>query len=76
MLHNFEALRMLAMFFVKLYVYHIGLSLVAAVISNVILFYVLGRLLNVGNLKKWNFRNSGTPGRRTKRRKSQQIDFQ
>ena len=28
---------------------------------------------NVGNLKKWTFRTSGTPARRTKRRKSQNM---
>ena len=31
---------------------------------------------NVGNLKKCTFRNSGTPVRRTDRRKSQQKSFQ
>ena len=31
---------------------------------------------NVGNLKKCTFRNSGTPVRRAKRRKSQEMDFQ
>ena len=31
---------------------------------------------DVGNLKKWTFRISGTPVRRTRRRKSQEIDFQ
>ena len=31
---------------------------------------------NVGNLKKCPFRNSGAPVRRTKRRKSQKVDFQ
>ena len=30
---------------------------------------------NVGNLKKWTFRNYGTPVRRTKRRKFQQMQF-
>ena len=30
----------------------------------------------VGNLKKWIFRNSGTPVRRTRRRKSQKLQFQ
>ena len=30
----------------------------------------------VGNLKKWTFRNSGTPVRRTRRRKSQKVHFQ
>ena len=29
----------------------------------------------VGNLNKWTFRNSGTPVRRTRRRKSQKLHF-
>ena len=29
----------------------------------------------IGNLKKWTFRKSGTPVRRTKRRKSQKLHF-
>ena len=31
---------------------------------------------DVGNLNKWTFRNSGTPVRRTRRRKYQQMHFQ
>ena len=31
---------------------------------------------SVGNLKKWTFRDSRTPVRRTRRRKSQQLHFQ
>ena len=46
-------------------------------ISNNGLSRILGLLCaNVGNLKKWIVRNSGTPVRRTRRRKSQQIGFQ
>ena len=31
---------------------------------------------HVGNLRKWTFENSGTPVRRTKRQKSQNMNFQ
>ena len=31
---------------------------------------------DVGNINKWTFRNSGTPGRRPRRRKSKKINFQ
>ena len=31
---------------------------------------------DVGSLKKWTFANSGTPVRRTRRRKSQKVHFQ
>ena len=47
-------------------------------ISKNALVGVLGLLCaeqNVGNLKKWTFRSSGTPVRRTKRRKSQAMHF-
>ena len=30
----------------------------------------------VGNLKKWTFWNSGTPGRKTERRKSRKLHYQ
>ena len=39
----------------------------------------MGRLCaeqDVGNLKKCTFRNCGTPGRRTRRRKSQKLHLQ
>ena len=48
-------------------------------ISNDGLSGILGHLCaeqNVGNLEKWTFRNSGTPVRRPKRRKSRKMDFQ
>ena len=48
-------------------------------ISNNTLVGILGLLCaeqNVGNLNNCTFRNSGTPVRRAKRRKSKQIQFQ
>ena len=48
-------------------------------ISKIALSGILGLLgaeQNVRNLKTCTFRNSGTPGRRTKRQKSQKMHFQ
>ena len=48
-------------------------------ISNNALLGIPGLLCaeqDVGNLKKWTFRNFGTPVRRTKRRTSQTMHFQ
>ena len=48
-------------------------------ISKTALSRILGLLCaeqDVGDLKKWTLGNSGTPVRRTKRRKSKQMDFQ